>query len=222
MQIFDKEIPGDFTTWIACDCRLYFRLRLHVINRLRDDHYLYSIIFSCFYFCCKSHQGIGSTTNYFFFQVVPIYILIEKHQLQKINMKLKNIKNKYLIEKTSPLSFHEEYIYIYLSIYLSIYIPKNKNCSNYFWFASFIYDAMQSITVFAKTIDLEWKQWLFQSISLKIRLHFFSFLFSFCKFSFRSLKQRFTIFTKTQLYNNKITIATTTTRCSLLELFLTA
>ena len=47
---------------------------------------------------------------------------------------------------------------------------------------------------------------------------FFSF---FLKIFFSFLKQRFTIFTKTQVYNNKITIATTT-RSSLLELFLKA
>ena len=43
----------------------------------------------------------------------------------------------------------------------------------------------------------------------------------FLKIFISFLKQRFTIFTKSQLYNNKITIATTT-RGSLLELFLKA
>ena len=47
------------------------------------------------------------------------------------------------------------------------------------------------------------------------------FFFSFLKIFISFLKQRFTIFTKTQVYNNKITIATTT-RSSFLELFLKA
>ena len=69
---------------------------------------------------------------------------------------------------------------------------------------------LKCLTNFWKTLEMA----LF---NCEINLLFFFFLKIFISF----LKQRFTIFTKTQVYNNKITI-TTTTKSSLLELFLKA
>ena len=52
-------------------------------------------------------------------------------------------------------------------------------------------------------------------------IYIYIYVLFFLKIFISFLKQCFTIFTKTQLYNNKITIATTT-RSSFLELFLEA